>query len=177
MVATRRFARSRGSRVRPQYIWGHFGTGEVTLAASGKAAVNMSGVLKTALPSLTAWTLERLIFQLHGRDNGTVTESLRLANFGITILAESAFDAGVTAMPDPENDDVSWLFWYTQVLEVERNERAAGDFRQVWNAFEFDIHSRRRVPTPDQLLVGIWKNRSAIAAVVSLQGQFLARLH
>ena len=161
--------RARMPRSRPQTMWGAFGSGQINLAASGVAAQNLTGLLKTVLPSLTNFTIVRIHANLSFRVNSG-SASLRVFDFGLTVISQPAFDAGSTAIPDPELDDVDWMFRQSYIPEHN-----ADDFE--WTNVAIDNKSQRRLNSADQLLVASFKNRQAVPLTLSLQGNLLVRLH
>ena len=161
-------------RRRRKLTWALFGTGAVSLAASAAVAADLTTLILGQQPSLNNFTLVR-VRALFGVRPISTTPTARFYDAGMTWVTDAAFSAG--ALPDPENDDVSWL-WHSGVPWSPGNtaETSAGTFTTNFSMLEVDTKSMRRIDEQDQALVLVVKNRQATTSEFFLEGRALLRL-
>ena len=167
-------SRFRRSRPRRPTFWQGFGSALVSLAASVAVAADLQTLVKAALPSLSDYTLVR-VRALYGVRPTPVSTTARFYDVGMTYVTEAAFAGG--ALPDPEDDDVPWL-WHTALPWVPQlvTETAAGTFINGFSIVEIDNRAMRKIMQTDQSLVLITKNRQAVASEFFIEGRALLRL-
>jgi len=101
-----------------------------------------------------------------------------VVDFGIVVVTVQAFAAGVTAVPDPEDDDADFLWFHSvNVIKGHFREVSAGGFRQMPITIEVDNLAQRKIDGSEKRLVLTAKNRSGTAAEFSFGGRALWLLH
>ena len=165
---------TRSRRPRRKFLWMTFGTATVSLAASAVVAADLSSLVKGSMPSLSNFTLVRVRALWGVRPTATTTFQ-RYYDAGMLWVTEAAFQAG--GVPDPENDDVSWLWrqtlaWHPGLIR----ETGAGVFTLYSMVAEIDNKAMRRVDELDQSLVFVVKNRQSVTSDFYVEGRALLKL-
>jgi len=164
----------RRARRQKKLLWAPFGVGSQSLAASAAVSVDLMALIRTAVPSVNNFNVVR-IRGLFGVKPIAVTGSTQFYDAGIIVVSQPAFDAGAT--PDPESDDVSWMWFVNPIWgPINVRETAAGAFATSPILFEVDARAQRRVPQADSTIVFAIKNRQATAAQFNMEGRMLLDL-
>jgi len=162
------------ARRRKKLLWAPFGVGTQALAASAAVSVDLMSLIRSAVPSVNNFNVVRIRGVFGIRPTAANNNSL-FYDAGIVVVTQPAFDAGAT--PDPEADDVSWLWFGTPIWTPSFvKETAAGVFVSASSLWDLDTKAIRKVPQADSTISFAVKNRQAVTSEFNLEGRMLLDL-
>ena len=138
-------ANGRGGGKRMGKQWGAIPATELTFTTAGTQ-------LGAALVSTTAQTVLRMIgeYIIGSTTAPTALDSCSIT-CGIGIVSTDAFNAGVTAMPDPSGElDFPWLYWMRHSFFMA--DTGLGYREGASTRHSFDIRSMRKMKPRENLV-------------------------
>ncbi len=113
-VARRSGLVRRGGRMVRETLWGDVAATGTTLATAGAATlINVTGA---GLLSLRPWTVIRARGAMYLKSDQTAAAEDQAVGLGMAIVSDQAVAIGVTAVPTPDTDGGSDLWFVYQTL-------------------------------------------------------------
>ena len=159
-MAARRTTRSRGFR--PQTSWAAVTPStEMTVPAATKL---LFGSFTTGQPS----TVRRTFGILNWRSDQTVNDERPMGAFGMCVVSNEAFAAGVASMPGPFTDADSDLWFVHQFMFAAFEQAGTVDGFETAAGQQYIINSKAmRKVTDDERVVMVMENGHASQGAVS----------
>ncbi len=177
----RRVQRARFTRPTPRTkMWIGTGVGQTSIASSAKVLV---ATLSAGALLLRPFTILRTHMLLQVRtDQGTAIETV-IASLGKTVVTDTAAALGVTAVPDPSaisgDPEADWYLWQAIVntfwIDINGTDGIGVD-GNLGVQYMIDSKAMRKVG-PDDDVVIVVSNDSAVGFVMVTQGRMLIQLH
>ncbi len=166
----------RSGRMRRETEWIGLAAVSNTLSAGSTAVLSAS--LNAAALALRPFTVVRTrgIFQL--RTDQSAASEFYHAGFGICVVSDQAIAVGVSAVPTPETEQASDLWFVYEELAAEFELGDATGFQSNAGMLaHFDSKAMRRVNGDQD--VAIVKETSAVSlgAIAMHSGRMLVKLH
>jgi len=166
----------RGSVARRESIWISQIPIDTTLAAASTAA--LISTLNAAALALRPFTVVRTRGSLWVRSDQTVTSEDYQASLGLAVVSEQAVAIGVTAIPTPETDRNSDLwFVYETLQQAFTRFDATGTMGMEGAVKEFDSKAMRKVEEGEDLVTVIETSAVSLGAQVMVSFRMLLKLH
>jgi len=166
----------RGGRQRRETLWFHMADTATTLVG-GEAAALFTG-LPAALLALRPFTIVRVRGHLAaGSDQSANTEPW-LVSLGLCVVSDQAMAIGVTAVPTPQLDAGSDLWFVYETLAGRFVvSSAVGLLESMVNWKDFDSRAMRKVEEGQDLAAVVESGSISTGVVVIKSGRILIKLH
>ena len=166
---------TRGGRNVRETLWIGVGGTATNLSAASTAAFINSG--SAGLLALRPFTMVRTRGYLHCRsDQNAANESFGVS-LGYAVVSDQASAIGVTAVPVPDTDiDSDLWFVYQTLLGFTQFATAAG-FRDYGIGVEYDSKAMRKMEDGQDLAVVIQTPSIVLGTTVQHIGRVLIKLH
>ncbi len=165
--------------MRRETLWISIPAAVTTLAAASTSA--LVGVFNAAALALRPFTIVRVRGYWHVRSDQIATSELWGASMGYSVVSDQAAAIGVTAVPVPETDRDSDLFFLYESMWGTLNEQgalAAGfSFIETGRGEHFDSKAMRKVEQGQDLAITVETPSTVASAVVHEGGRMLVKLH
>ena len=172
----RTFARTFRGRTRQvrESLWIPLDTVETTLAAASTATLVAS--LNAAALALRPFTIVRTRgFWGLRSDQVAATENFS-ASQGHCIVSDQASAIGITAVPTPETDRGSDLWYLHESFAGSFNFDVDGSMRRgIWGTY--DSKAMRKVNNDQDLVIVVETSSISSGAIVHQSGRILVKLH
>jgi len=176
-------ARRRSRFVRPAprtKMWIGSGVGDTSLPASSKILVS---TLSAGALLLRPFTILRTHKLLVYRSDQAVATEFQTGSYGQIVVTEAAAAIGVTAVPDPSgisgDPEADWFVWQAVVnnffIDVNGTDGIGVD-GSLGNQYVIDSKAMRKVG-PDDNLISVFAQESAVGSIMSTNGRMLIQLH
>ncbi len=166
----------RGGSMRRETQWLALDPVTNTLAAGSTAVI--SNTMTAAELALRPFTVVRTIGIFSVESDQDAADEITQAGFGACVVSDQAVTVGVTAVPTPDTDRASDLwFMYVEAFARFQFLTAAGFHPHASVQKDFDSRAMRKVEEGSQII--FVKETSAIAtgAIVRTAGRVLVKLH
>ena len=172
-------AHQRGRIIRPsaprrKSVWFGFTPAETTLATASAAAVQYS--LNAAALALRPFTIVRTrgVFGLRSDQDGANEDYS--ASMGWSVVSDEASAVGVTAVPTPETERASDLFFVYESLAGFLISDANGQLEKgQWR--QFDSKAMRKVDIGQDVIVTVETSAISAGAISHISARMLVKLH
>ncbi len=175
----RRIIRSnfrRGAVQRRESLWLFGDPIDTTLSAASTAA--LISTLNAAALALRPFTLVRTRGELWVRSDQTATSEDYAASLGMCVVSDQAAAIGVTAVPTPETDRGSDLFFlYESGQQAFTRFDATGTLGAEGLVKSFDSKAMRKVNIDQDIAVVIETASISLGAQVMVSFRMLVKLH
>ncbi len=174
MAGKRGYVMRRGV-MRRETMWISGGIAATTMATASTAV--LSGSLNAAALALRPFTVVRVRGMLHSRSDQISADEGYSCSFGLAVVSDQASAIGVTAVPTPDTDRGSDLFFVFEDMIGHFGFTTGTGYRQLGEARGFDSKAMRKV-NDDQDVV-VTKEATSISNGVILTDVFrmLLKLH
>jgi len=169
------FIRRSGGMVR-ETAWAFLAPDEITLAAASTASLR--GTLTAGTLAIRPFTIIRWrgVFGVRSDQTGALEDYS--ASFGVAIVSEQAAAIGVSAIPTPETDRGSDLFFVYESLAGQFTFVSGVGFEGQSGAWkQYDSKAMRKVETGQDTAVVVETSAISNGASVHISGRFLIKLH
>ena len=166
----------RGGRQVRETRWLDIDPIQTGLGAASTAAVTHS--LNAVELALRPFTVVRTRGNLHLISDQVSASELQSVAFGIAVVSEQAAAIGVTAVPTPETDRSSDLwFVYEGMTNFYDFRTAAGFDSQGGLSRDYDSKAMRKVQDGEDIVVVIETSSISLGASFLVSGRMLVKLH
>ncbi len=164
----------RAGKTRRETMWLPGALASTTIA--GVSTAVLVGSLNAAALALRPFTIVRVRGRLHMRSDQLIASENWGASYGLAVVSEQASAIGVTAIPTPDTDRGSDLFFVYEEYHG-RLERTANGLLEGGFGWGFDSKAMRKV-YDDQDLVTVVETSAIDSSCVLLDAfRFLIKLH
>ncbi len=166
----------RSGRMVRETVWGFVNPDEITLAAASTASLRAS--FNAAALALRPFTIVRVrgVFGIRS-DQAGATEDYS-GSLGYSIVSDQATAIGVTAVPTPETDRGSDLFFVYESLAGQTTfADATGFTTQSGEWKQFDSKAMRKVEVGQDMVIVVETSAISSGAILHNSGRFLLKLH
>ena len=156
--------------------WLNINPVEITRAAASSAT--LAFVFTAAELALRPFTIIRTRGVFGVRTDQLVATEAYSGSLGMAVVSEQATGIGVTAVPTPETDRDSDLFFVYESLAGEFLFADATSFQSAagrWSTF--DSKAMRKVPDGSDVAVTIETSSISSGAIFHISGRMLIKLH
>ncbi len=164
----------RGGRMVRETLWGDVVATGTTFATAGAAVlINVTGA---GLLALRPWTVIRARGSMFVKSDQTAAAEDQAIALGMAIVSDQAVAIGITAVPTPDTDAGSDLWFVYQTLMAAHG---AGTVDSNEGRFiEYDSRAMRKVEDGSQLIV-VGESIAAITngLILRHQSRILIKLH
>ncbi len=174
----RRFTRTRGrlGAVRRESLWIALDVVSTTLA--GASAAVLIGSLNAAALALRPFTIVRTRGVFGCRSDQVITTEQYQAALGISVVTDQAIGVGITAVPTPQTDSVSDMFFvYEQFMGDFVDQSSVGFESNGLLSMQFDSKAMRRVNDDQDEAITMELSAASDGAIVRLFFRQLLKLH
>ena len=144
--------------------WGRFATPFVSIAVASRARVELTSLIKVAMPSVNNFTVQRIV--------GTMTLlNSSLVAFGSCTLGimQNTNRVTVTDVSQPDADDASWMYWWGGMVPTQ-------GLAPGWLQLNVDNRSQRKLPELEQVLNLVVENTGTTTLNFACHGRILLGL-
>ena len=161
-------------RPRRAVRWVLGGSGRINLAAGASAISDMLSVAPDF--EKTDVTITRIRGDLvvaYPNDNGGTAK----LTMGLIVVTQSAFAAGIAAVPDPALEDADWMWWSAyNMIEGFYADSTGVERRIVTPRYEsIDNKSQRKMNEGESTLVLAVKNNGAFSLTYEMAARILLK--
>ena len=173
----RRFTRGRGrlGSVRRETLWLFASPFEQLLNAPSTAV--LSGTLNAAGLALRPFTIVRVRGHLGIRSDQAASSEDYSGSLGYSIVSDQAAAIGVTAVPTPETDRGSDLFFVYETLAGHYEVLSAASSAETGHWKDFDSKAMRRVNEGQDLAITMETSSISSGAIMFESARILVKLH
>ena len=143
--------------------WGRISFDLITVPGAGFVRVSLTSILKGHMPSLSNWTVQRLVLSF-------AVQSQAVAPAMISAGAIVHPEQVGTQMPDPFTDDADW-FWYAKMIAPGTDDSPSA------RTYSYDIKSQRRGREFEAACSLVFAGDGTTACSVQGGGRVLFGLH
>jgi len=160
---------------RRKSVWFQFVPSEITLAGPSVAALFFS--LNAAALALRPFTVVRTrgVFGVRSDQSGASEDYS--GSLGIAVVSEQASAIGVTAVPTPETDRASDLFFTYESLAGFLQRDSAVGMEELGKWKDIDSKAMRKVDIGQDLVVTVETSAISLGAIVHFSARMLVKLH
>jgi len=165
----------RGGRMVRETLWGEVeGTFNVFPSAAGAAILNVTG---GGLLALRPWTIVRARGIMFIESDQSAASEQQSMTIGHCVVSDQAVAIGITAVPTPNTDGDSDLWYVYQSLMTAQGAGTVDS--QLGIAVEYDSRAMRKVEDGAQLIVVAESDNAALTDGLNLRhrGRILIKLH
>jgi len=171
-------ARRHGRFIRPPSrtkMWIGAGVASANVAASSAV---LFGSLNAAALLLRPFTILRTHLQVMFTSDQQALGENPFGAFGIIVVSDSAVAAGVASVPTPISEPTADFFVYQGLQSQFIIGDATGFMEHIGDSVGYTIDSKamRKVGHDDEVAM-IFELRSAVGALVGVEGRMLVALH
>ena len=157
-------------------VWFFFDPLEVTLGAASTASLMFT--LNAAALALRPFTVVRTRGILGMRTDNQAAQELQSLSLGFAVVSEQATAVGVTAVPTPETDRGSELFFvYESLAGFHELFTAVGFNPHGQIVTKYDSKAMRKVNEGEDIAVVAETSSISLGAIVHVSGRMLVKLH
>ena len=165
----------RSGRMRRESLWIGVGATTTTLAAASTAALINS--LNAAALALRPFTVVRTRGNLFGRSDQTVALENYGGSIGYCIVSDQASAIGVTAVPTPDTDLSSDLWFMIEHQQGVFGFISGVGVLELGQHKDYDSRAMRKVEEGQDLVVVVEANSLVSSWTVKNVGRILVKLH
>ena len=155
--------------------WTFGGANGTNIANNGFIVLDMMSAFRASFGAgIRDVTVQRNIGEVFLLDNGSVSPGYGTLTFGIVVASLDAFATGAGALPDPDGDSASWMYWWRGMNQPLRSADATPTTSIMSRDIVFDIKSQRKMDGMRNTLVLIIKNIAGHNVIVGGNGRLLA---
>ena len=170
----RRFTRSAGRVGKDRLTaWFTFPPVRTTLAAASVAVIQTS--LNAAALALRPFTIVRSRFHMHVRSDTLAALEDYSACFGIAVVSDQAVAIGVTAVPTPDADRGSGLWFVYEELYGTIGFVSGTGVRDIGSQKDVDSKAMRKVDIGQDVVTVIEATAISLGCVVTVGGRMLIK--
>ncbi len=165
-----------GRTIRRTSMW-LFGTPVATSLGAASTAV-IQNALNAAALALRPFTIVRTRGTFHLQSDQQAVTEFYQASIGMAVVSDQANAIGVTAVPTPETDRGSDLFFVYETLESQFLFLSAiGAISPTGVRKDWDSKAMRKVNDDEQVLLVAETSAISIGAIVATSFRTLIKLH
>jgi len=166
---------TRGGRQVRESLWFAIASTDTQLASANTAAL-FTGLTATLL-ALRPFTVVRTRGYIHVRSDQITTSEIFQGSMGAAVVSDQALAIGVTAVPTPETDKGSDLWFVFETLAGAMSVSSAIGIWEQQIGREFDSRAMRKVEEGEDIAFSV--ESSAISAGLQWMksGRMLIKLH
>jgi len=165
----------RGGRNRRESAWVSIATTRTNITAPS-TAVLFTGFSAAAL-ALRPFTIVRVRGQMHLSSDQLANSESYQASLGLAVVSDQALAIGVTAVPTPETDRDSDLFFVYESLSGEFSVSSAISILESGHGKDFDSKAMRKVEDGQDVALTIETSSISNGVFFSKQARMLIKLH
>jgi len=165
----------RSGVMRRETVWGFLNTAVTTIAAASTAV--LIGTLNAAALALRPFTIVRVRGELHGQSDQIGADELWGGSLGWAVVSDQASAIGVTAVPTPEADRGSDLFFVYESMYGNLAFASAVGFRETGFNRSYDSKAMRKVNGDSDIAVVLESSSSSSSFQAIHSARFLVKLH
>ena len=155
--------------------WGFLTPITFTLTASGGT---IGSSLNAAALALRPFTIIRTHLALHLSSDQIIATEDQVAAYGIAIVSDQASAAGVAAVPTPDTDAGSDLWFVHKYMHNRFGFADATGFARIGTSYTIDSKAMRRVEEgQDMVTVAEVDTATSSGLQLMVAGRFLIKLH
>ena len=136
---------------------------------AGDASMLLASMNAAAL-ALRPFTIVRIHYALFLRSDQAAAEEVQFCSFGMAVVSDEAVAVGVTAIPIPDTEAGSSLFFAHK--NIMANAVDLTDTTKPGVYFEVDSKAKRKVSNGQDIVI-VAENGTAAGLVLSLAGRIL----
>ncbi len=165
----------RSGGMRRETLWIPAPAADTTLGAASTAAI--IGSFSAAALALRPFTIVRTRGFLHIRSDQTAATENWGASYGLAVVSDQAVAIGVTAVPTPETDKGSDLWFVYESIYGQFTLGSQVAFTEVGYFKDFDSRAMRKVEDGQDLIIAIETPSISGSARVMDTLRMLIKLH
>ena len=175
-MPNRRFVTTRGfRRSRRETMWFAFTPIEAVIAAASTAI--QLGTLNAAALALRPFTVIRMRGFFFNRSDQISSGEDYGSSFGMAVVSSQAAAVGVTAVPTPNTDRGSDLFFVYEEIFGHLSFSSGIGVRELGQTVYIDSKAMRKVNDDQDISITVETPANTDSAVVVAGGRFLIKLH
>ena len=151
------------------------GIDDVDINLTAASTASLTHTLSAGALALRPFTIVRTRMFWHVGSDQTAARERYLVSLSIAVVSEQATAIGVTAVPTPQTDQESDLFFLYESLGGTVDPTAGG-FEEGWIQ-QVDSKAMRRVPEGADIAVVLETGSISLGAQVGMTGRMLIKLH
>ena len=165
----------RGGRMVRETLWGFIGPTNTNMGAASTAVLlNTLGASALAIRPFTIIRARGSMFL----ESDTITASeFYQASLGFAVVSEQAVAIGVTAIPTPQTDAGSDLWFVYESLQGRLRFATSAGFRDTGHLKDYDSRAMRKVEEGQDLVIVAETSSISLGATLGYTGRFLVKLH
>ena len=172
----RQFTRGRGRAGSPRLtVWAGLPAVEVTLAAANSSALIIS--LGAAGLALRPFTIIRTRGIFFARSDQTAALENYGVAFGGAVVSDQASAIGVTAVPTPDTDRDSDLFFLYEEIAGTFGFISGTGARDIGHLRSFDSKAMRKVEEGQDIVFTLENTSVSLGSLSRISGRVLLKLH
>ncbi len=161
--------------MRRETMW--FSIPYVASSIGAASTAVLTGTFNAAALALRPFTIVRVRGHMFVRSDQIAATETWGCSMGYAIVSDQAAAIGVTAVPTPETDRDSDLFFLYESVLGRISVASAAGFREVGFGKDFDSKAMRRVEQGQDLAVTVETPSVVSSGVITEGGRMLVKLH